>query len=387
MKVLLTTDCFWPRVNGVTVAVQTLMSELQSLGHEVRLIAPEYRLGSSLSPKDPPNVFRVAARPSRVSPEDWLATKEGRKKAEELILEFMPDIIHSHTEFSLSKVAYRCAQKLKRPFVMTSHTFFEQYISHYIPLFAGVIGYWVSRYLTYNKFKRADLIITPGKEMVKTLRGYGLKKQIISIPTGIDHNLYKNYPTQRKLNKYPILLYVGRVAQEKNVFFLLDVLEEVLKQVPTSQLLIIGGGPSEQEFIKTSQKKGIHNHIQMLGYLPREKVIEYYHKVDVFTFPSMTETQGLVSIEAQMAGTPVVAIGVRGSAEVLQDGEGAFLTKFEVKAFSQKVLDLIQSETLWNTMSQKARAYSMNWTSTVLAQKVVQIYQQLLTEITQTSSP
>jgi len=223
--------------------------------------------------------------------------------------------------------------------------------------------------------------------MVKTLRGYGLKKQIISIPTGIDHNLYKNYPTQRKLNKYPILLYVGRVAQEKNVFFLLDVLEEVLKQVPTSQLLIIGGGPSEQDFIKTSQKKGIHNHIQMLGYLPREKVIEYYHKVDVFTFPSMTETQGLVSIEAQMAGTPVVAIGVRGSAEVLQDGEGAFLTKFEVKAFSQKVLDLIQSETLWNTMSQKARAYSMNWTSTVLAQKVVQIYQQLLTEITQTSSP
>ncbi len=378
MRIVLTSDCYWPRVNGVTVAVQTLRKELLELGHQVLLLVPEYPYPSHLNVQHEQGIVRLESRRSRVSPEDFLATRRGQSQAKKHILDFHPDIIHSHTEFALSETAYQCSRILGCPFVMTSHTFFEQYISHYIPFFPGIVGYLISRNITYNKFRRAHLILTPGRDMVNTLSRYGLKQPIINVPTGIDPRLYDGLPRKRQRQPHPVLLYVGRVALEKNVFFLLDVLKIVREKYPQARLNIIGDGPSSKDFMESAQKKGLSDNLTMMGYLPRDSVIQEYTRSDVFVFPSLTETQGLVSIEALMAGTPVVAIAARGSAEVLTDGEGAYLTPNDAGIFAEKVLKILESEKEWQTMSHKALRYSANWTSTNLARRIEEIYQELI---------
>lgn len=380
MRIVLTSDCFWPRVNGVTVAVQTLRKELLALGHEVLLVVPKYPDPSHLDVEDEEGILRVEARQSKVSPEDYLATRKGQATARQAILQFKPDIIHSHTEFALCQAAHQCSNILKCAFIMTSHTYFEQYISHYIPFFPGVVGYLISRNITYNKFKRAHLILTPGKEMVHTLLNYGLKQPIMNIPTGIDARLYEGLPRKRQRQPKPTLLYVGRVAMEKNVFFLLDVLKLIVDKYPDAHLNIIGDGPSSRELLDTARKKGLTDNITLKGYQPRERVIQEYALSDVFVFPSLTETQGLVSIEALMAGTPVVAISARGSAEVLVDGQGARLVPKDVQLFADRVLELLDSEDTWQNMSQKALEYSQGWTSNHLARRVEEIYQDLISK-------
>lgn len=377
MRIALCSDCFWPRVNGVTVAVQTLKDELRKLGHEVLLVVPDYPPTISLPRHDDSGVYRVSARRSCVSREDYLADRRGQRQAARLLRDFDPDIIHAHTEFALSRVAARCARDLGRPFVMTSHTFFEQYISHYIPFLPGILGSMVSRLITYRKFRHANVILTPGSDMVRTLRGYGLGQPIVRMPTGIDTGLYHDLPQDRHLRLPPTLLFVGRVAQEKNVLFLLDVLERVRRQVSETHLRIVGSGPAEQELMERARRRGLGAAVTLVGYLPREQVIREYAAADVFVFPSLTETQGLVSIEALLAGTPVVAIAARGSAEFLRNGEGALLTAADPEVFAAAVLRLLEPET-WSDMSRRARRYGSNFTAEALARQTEALYRDLV---------
>lgn len=376
MRIALTSDCYWPRVNGVTVAVETALRELGRLGHEVLVIVPDYP--ADPSPMDE-RILRVPSRPSRISPEDRLATTLGQKRAFEALLSFRPQVIHAHTEFALAVAARRAARALGVPFVMTSHTYFEQYIHHYIPLLRGPLGYWVSRIYTYNRFSKADLILTPGQSMVQTLRGYGLGPHVICLPTGIDQDLFPNEDRQPPDPSSPLLLYVGRMAMEKNVFFLLEVLERVHNVFPGARLRVVGDGPSRQAFEERSRRRGLADRLEVLGYLPHREVIPHYYEASVFVFPSLTETQGLVSLEALMAGTPVVAFQARGSAETLKDGEGAFLISPNTPAdFVNRVVDLLRSPSLWLEASQRGKHYSRGWTASALAQRLEDLYRSLL---------
>ncbi len=377
LRVALTTDCFWPRVNGVTVAVQTLLEQFLALGHEVLVIAPEYEMNQ---PADPSQIQRVDARPSKVSPEDRLATHKGISQAVVILQEFKPDIIHSHTEFALTKAAKIYARESNIPLVMTSHTYFEPYVQHYMPY----MPLWFIRIfaLNYTKrnFKAANVIITPGIAMVETLMGYGIKTRIVNIPTGIDPKPFSG--EKRTLGKGSFhLLYVGRIAREKNVFFLLDVLERLVGDFPGIVLRLVGDGPSRKELEEDAEKRGLTSSLEFVGYQPHEEIASYYKNSDVFVFPSRTETQGLVTLESLMTGTPVVAVGERGSAEVLREGDGAHLTINDPAIFSDQVKRLLSDSSYWETMSGKAKEYAKDWTAPALALKLEKLYRELVSPL------
>ena len=115
-----------------------------------------------------------------------------------------------------------------------------------------------------------------------------------------------------------------------------------------------------------------------LGYVNRSELKHLYTLADVFTFASVTETQGLVTIEAMMCGTPAVAIGKMGTKEVMAGDHGGFMVDEDPDAFSVAVLKLLTDPVLYEAKSAEAKAYSQNWTATRMAKRIETLYEQVV---------
>jgi glycosyltransferase involved in cell wall biosynthesis len=392
MKVAFTTDVYWPRINGVTVSTNVFLNELQKLGHEMRLWAPEYP-----APEDSDKPHQHDAEVSRLksfglwfSKEDRLPRPWERKEFFRQLDAFGPDLIHIQTEFILGLMAQAYGRKHKIPIVQTCHTYFEQYINYYWPFLPPRIGKAFARWLTRRLFKHADLIITPTEPMRTVLLSYGIECPIKVIPTGIPEEDFAGVTKTEErahsgwLEKYPVLrgkkllLYVGRVGQEKNMDFLVDVVERVRKSVPEALLVVAGNGPYLADFQALIAKRNLSEAVLCLGYVNRQELKHLYALADVFTFASVTETQGLVTIEAMMCGTPAVAIGKMGTIEVMGGDNGGFMVEDDVEAFSLAVLKLLTDPQLYQAKSVEALAYSQNWTASRMAKRVEALYHEVL---------
>ena len=148
------------------------------------------------------------------------------------------------------------------------------------------------------------------------------------------NQLHKLFPVVQKKH---ILLYVGRVVKEKNLEFLFPVLFTVKKIIPDTMLIIVGGGPELEHLKEKAKKLHCNKDVIFTGYRTKDELSYFYHTADLFVFPSKTETQGLVTLEAMMAGLPVVAIGEMGTIDVMQGDNGGFMVKDDAAIF----LDII----------------------------------------------
>jgi len=392
MKVAFTTDVYWPRINGVTVSTNIFLKELQKLGHELRLWAPEYP-----SPEDrdkphqhDPEVSRLKSFGLSFSKEDRLPRPWERKEFFRQLDAFGPDLIHVQTEFILSLMAHAYARKRKIPVIQTCHTYFEQYINFYFPWAPQKGARRFARWLTYILFRRADSIITPTEPMKAVLQSYGITCPITVVPTGIPEEDFAGVSKEEErtssawLEKYPqlrgkkLMLYVGRVGQEKNMDFLLEALTRVRKTVADALLVVAGSGPYFDAFQQQIQKRGLTEAVVCLGYVGRQDLKHLYALADVFTFASVTETQGLVTIEAMMCGTPAVAIGKMGTKEVMAGDNGGFMVEEDPDAFSAAVVALLTDPELYRLKSAQALTYSQNWTAGRMAQRIEALYRQVV---------
>jgi glycosyltransferase involved in cell wall biosynthesis len=225
-------------------------------------------------------------------------------------------------------------------------------------------------------------VVVPSKPMLDVLTQYGIDKPMSVIPTGIDkHFLTKRNSDVFKLNyQLPmdkkILLYVGRVAKEKNIEFLLHVVKNISREYKDILLLITGEGPADKDLDLKIKELGIYEFVKRLPYLDRgNELPQCYSAADVFVFSSKSETQGIVPLEAMAQGTPVVAIAEMGIASVIKNNEGAFATKDNLEEFVSCVKKLISNDKLHASQSKKAYKYvKENWTATAQAEKVVSFY-------------
>lgn len=392
MKVAFTSDVYWPRINGVTVSTNVFLTELQKLGHEMRLWAPEYPApeDSDKPHQHDPEVSRLKSFGLWFSKEDRLPRPWERKEFFRQLEAFGPDIIHVQTEFILGLMAQAYGRKHKIPVIQTCHTYFEQYINYYWPFLPPKIGKAFARWLTRRLFKHADLIITPTEPMKAVLQSYGIECPITVIPTGIREEDFAGVTKASEadqsewVQKYPILrdkeilLYVGRVGQEKNMDFLVDVVEKVRQSQPNALLVVAGNGPYLEGFQALVAKRGLGDAVLCLGYVNRQDLKHLYALADVFTFASVTETQGLVTIEAMMCGTPAVAIGKMGTREVMAGDNGGFMVEDDVAAFSSAVVKLLSDPELYQAKSAEALAYAQKWTAGTMAKRIEALYHQVL---------
>ncbi len=381
MRVLFVSDVFFPRVNGVSTSIATFRADLERLGVETVLVAPRYT-GEAASAEQA--VVRVASSKVPGDPEDrrmrWGALC--RTLAE---LEREPfDLVHVHTPFVAHYAGVRTARRRRVPCLATYHTFFEEYLHHYVPVLPRTVGRTLARAFTRSQCSDVQALVAPSQPLRQVLRDYGVETPVHVIPTGLPADRFQpgNAPRFRALAQLPahrpLVTYVGRVAHEKNIDFLVRVFARVRQSVPEAMLIIAGEGPAREALRKLVEQLGLTEDVRFVGYLDRNTaLLDCYAAASVFVFASRTETQGLVLLEALAQGCAVVSTAHLGTKSILAPACGALIAEEREPPFAAAVVQVLRDADLRSTLSDQAGTYARGWSSASMAARLAELYRAL----------
>jgi glycosyltransferase involved in cell wall biosynthesis len=378
MKILYISDVYFPRINGVSTSIETFRRNLCALGHTVHLIAPEY-LTTSANEID---VLRVPARNIPFDPEDklmqygWVMERIDQLRAEQY------DIIHIQTPFVAHYLGIKLSRLLGIPCVETYHTFFEEYLFHYIPIIPKSLMRIIAKRFSRHQGNSLDGMVVPSNPMLNVLKNYGITTHSEVIPTGIEPASFVLGDRGAFRTKYsipqnrPVVMFVGRVAHEKNIVFLLEVLARVRVEISDVLFVIAGEGPARLSLEQEVKDRGLSENAKFIGYLDRNTELNScYRSADIFIFSSRTETQGLVLLEAMAQGVPVVSTAELGTRDVLKEGLGVWIAKEELEDFSGKVVRMLGNAELRDELGKAGREYAMGWSASQQAERMILFYQ------------
>jgi glycosyltransferase involved in cell wall biosynthesis len=389
MRILMISDVYFPRINGVSTSIQTFRTEFEKQGHEVTLIVPDY---PAHYPEDPA-IERIPSRRVIFDPEDRMMRLGKIMDLAERLAGESYDLIHVHTPFVAHYAGVKLAKKLDLPLLVTYHTLFEEYLYHYIPFLPRGLLKKAARHFSRTQCNQADSIIAPSSVIVDLLRRYGVQQAIEVIPTGIHCQRFREGDGERFRQQHGIgserklLLNVSRVAFEKNIGLLLEVTHRLRQDFPEVCLLIAGEGPAKDAYIQQAKKLGLEEHVVFVGYLDRDsELLDCYHSADYFVFSSRTETQGLVLLEAMAAGVPVVSIAAMGTRDILLDCPAAVIVEDDVAEFSSRLAQLFTDTEQFNALQSACHDSAAGWDSTVMAQRMLHHYRDTLKQTTDSAS-
>jgi glycosyltransferase involved in cell wall biosynthesis len=376
-RVLMLSDVYFPRVNGVSTSIQTFRSALETLGCETTLIAPEYGVARD----DEPGITRVLARQVPFDPEDRLMGGRGLERAC-AALDGSFDLVHIQTPFRAHQAGVRLARRLHLPVVESYHTYFEHYFHHYVPYLPRAWLALAARALSRHQCNAVDAVIAPSRQMAAALSAYGISTDIRVIPTGLDFERFKGGDGARFRTRFgiehgrPLMLTVSRVAFEKNLVFLIDVLDQVRRSLPRVLLVIAGEGPALRSLERAVAERGLQANARFVGYLDRATdLLDCYASADVFVFASRTETQGLVIIEAMALGVPVVSTAVMGTKDVLDGAAGAIVVDENAAEFAAALVGVLADSASRKILGEQAAAFARrNWSSRATAERLLDLY-------------
>lgn len=383
MKILNVSDVYFPRINGVATSIQTFGRELEKLGHRCHLIAPDYpgaapdpaitRLPSWRVPFDPEDrVFRRGAVLARL---DWLRAQQF-------------DVVHVQTPFNAHRAGVDVARRLDLPVVATYHTFFEEYLHHYIPLAPRRWTRALARKLSCKQCNQLDAVVVPSRAMEDALRGYGVAAPIEKLPTGLRLEEFRGGDGRAFRARYriaperPTLVHIGRIAFEKNIDFLLRMLRQVVAAIPDVLLVIAGEGPALPALQRLTFELHLQDHVLFVGYLDRATtLLDCYRAADAFVFASRTESQGLVLLEAMALSVPVVSTAYMGTRDIFEPGLGALIAEDDEKHFADQVIRLLKQPDLRCRLRREAADYvAKNWEASVMARRLADLYARVIAE-------
>jgi 1,2-diacylglycerol 3-alpha-glucosyltransferase len=379
VKIGIFTDSFRPYTSGVVRSIELFSREFTASGHQVYIFGPDYPLNH---PPKEEGVFRFVSVPWPTMPDFSLPIPISVQLGP-TIKRLGLDIIHVHSPFLMGSLGARAARRYKLPLIFTFHTLYEQYV-HYFP-FSEKTSKQIVQIIARDFCNRCNMVVAPSQLIVNYLRRIGVEAPIVAIPTGIDlgefNDLDQNWLRDNygvKKNEEKVLLFVGRLGKEKNVAFLLKSFHYVQGKHPKTRLVLVGKGPQESYLRQLCRQLGIEEKVIFTGVLPRQVIVHCYASADLFVFPSVTDTQGLVIGEAQATGLPVVAIRAFGPAEMVSHLEDGLLTDPSISSFTDAILTLLQDQDLYNRMSKQALVNASRISSSYCAERMLEVYQDLL---------
>ena len=385
MNILILSDVYFPRVNGVSTSIRTFARELRRLGHGVAIVAPHY--GHAEDMDDDIEILRLGARGIFFDPEDRLIRGKALRDAATLLARRHWDVIHVHTPFRAHQLGVMLRKLTGCPLVETYHTYFEPYAKHYFPWLPAVPLRYIARRISRKLCDEVDHLIVPTQQMDDVLKQYGIATPATIIPTGIDLDEFRggDGASFRRAHgigaEQPVLVTVSRLAAEKNIGFLLEVTKTLLAEFPDLVFIVAGEGPDTEPLRAKARALGIDKHLRFPGNLDRRGALfDCYRAGDVFVFASPTETQGLVLIEAMALGVPIVSTAVMGTAAVLAGARSARIGKENVADFSEHVAALLRSPDLRAQLATAGHEDANAWSATTLMGKTVMLYEHLAAE-------
>ena len=303
MKVMIVTDAWKPQVNGVVTTLGKIGEGLNRLAHEVRFVTPQ--------------LFKSIPCPTY--PEIRLSLFPYAGVSRE-IEAFAPDAIHIATEGPLGLAARRYCLKRKIAFTSAFHTRFAEYVHARIRIPVDLTYRWLRN---FHAPSRALMVPTPSVQRDLEARGF---TNTVAWTRGVDTETFSPGARDALANRRPIFLYVGRVAVEKNI-------EAFLKIDLPGTKWVVGEGPMR------AQLERRYPHVHFAGIKTPAELARYYRAADVFVFPSLTDTFGLVLLEALACGTPVAAFPVLGPIDVIGDS-GAGILHENLAVACMRALDI-----------------------------------------------
>ncbi len=379
-RVLMVSDVYFPRVNGVSTSIATFRRALRQNGIEVSLVAPRY---GDETDEAADGITRVPGRPVPRDPEDRLSS--WRQMHQIALREAANcDLVHVQTPFVAHYAGVNAARKRGLPLLLTYHTFFEEYLHHYAPFLPATLLKATARRVSRSQCNAVDGVVVPSTAMRDRLADYGVSAPLHVLPTGIPTAAFGAGNRQRFRRKHgidenaPLALFIGRVAHEKNIGFLLDVAARAANALPGFILLIAGEGPAMADLQRDAARRGLQQTVRFVGYLERSvELHDCYAAADAFVFASRTETQGLVLLEAMASGLPVVALAAMGTIDILAPRSGAIVADDEPGAFTSALIQLLSSPALRRRLSTEALAASRGWSDEAMATRLADLYRSL----------
>jgi 1,2-diacylglycerol 3-alpha-glucosyltransferase len=380
VKILITSDWYKPQVNGVVTSVLNLEKGLRELGHEVKVLTlsrtTHFHVEGDVT-------YCGAIRADYIYPGASIIKPMTGVDLQPLIA-WKPDIIHSQCEFSTFQIALRIAEKTKAPIVHTYHTSYEDYIQ-YFP-FLEYLGHNVIALFSRQILLQTRYVIVPTEKVKLMLQGYNVKQPIEVIPTGLD--LERFFATDREEIRMElrsrlsipadakVLLYVGRVAQEKHIDRLLDYLAKM--DMTSLRFVIVGDGPYKDTLATQAHALGLDSNVIFTGMIRPEEVAAYYTLGDIFVSASTSETQGLTYVEALASGLPALCKKDPCLDGVIIDGtDGYQFDGFD--DFSSHLQQLVTDDGLRSQLGDNARQrMKENYGYLQFARHVVDVYSRSL---------
>lgn len=417
MKILLLSDSYSPMVNGVVSSVTTLQRGLLAQGHDVRVLACGDRRGASFDG----DVYRLPSIGLNAIYPDARVARPMDRKVLGSIVQWGPDMLHSHTEFVAFLWARRLADQLGSPHAHTYHTVYEDYTHYFCP--SRVLGQRLVSGLSRRVLDSTDLAIAPTSKVEDLLSAYGVSTPIRVIPTGVDLTKFspavdsaeltltpastasfrpaRRGHTARKLARHaeradrpisfdrpdlrkrlgipddePVILFVGRLAQEKNLTETLQLLSQLPAGTPW-HCVIVGDGPQAAHLQQLVFKLGLDNRVVFTGGVAPSHVADYYRLGDIFVSSSSSETQGLTYLEALATGLPLLCRADPAIEDVVTDGVNGYAYTTP-EQFIARMTDMLTDPDLRDHLAAGARPSVMAHSEGTFVDAVVAAYEEAL---------
>lgn len=377
-------DVYFPRVNGVSTSIRTFARALVAMGHSLTLVAPAYGGDAEHDAHGEWETIRLPARTIFFDPEDRLIKMRGLKSLLPDLVARHWDVIHVHTPFRAHQLGVRLGRISGRPVVETYHTYFEQYVGHYLPWLPGAPMRGLARQLSRVLCHGVDHLFVPSAQMAEVLNGYGVRTPSTVLPTGVDLAEFRGgdgaafRAAHGIAASRPTLVTVSRLAVEKNIEFLLRVARRLLPEFPDLAFIVAGEGPDAMRLRRFVSQAGLEDTVVFCGNLDRRtSLLDCYRAGDIFVFASPTETQGLVLIEAMALGVPIVSTAVMGTATVLRGAGSAVISDEDESTFAEHVASLLNDRQRRTELAARGPHDARAWSVDMLMRQAEARYREL----------
>ena len=374
MRIGMMADVYKPHVSGITNYISLNKRYLEKAGHEVFI----FTFGDLDYPDDESNIIRSPGLPLV----DTGYTLNFRyRRAAKALLQTM-DLVHVHHPFLSGRLALNYCRPLHIPVVFTNHTRYDLYAQVYMPILPEEISATFLQNYMPPFCAAVDLVVSPSPGMADVLRNLGVTSPIEVVPNGVELENYQQICEDCRLEfgftaQDVLLIYSGRLGPEKSVDYLIRVFAGVAETLENVHLLIIGGGPEEENLKKLAAENGIINRVHFFGMVPYEQVPKYLSMSDIFVTASVTEVHPLSVIEAMATGLPALGIRSVGVGDTIEDGRNGFLSSQNQAAFAAKLTRLCLDRNLRRKMGQAARKDSVKYSIEHTMETMLGLYEGL----------
>ncbi len=380
MRVAVLTDTYLPTVDGVVNSLLTTRRALESLGHEVFVLAPKDK--KNVIPEDPKTIYLRAREFKRYPGYRVVSLLPGKEV--KFLRNTDIDVIHTHGMASMAAKSIWGAHTLKIPMVLTFHTMVLDALNWYNPigLKTGFMELATKSWIKYL-LHRCYGVVAPTSAILHELRLLAPKMRVTDIiPTGVDHKRFNPQVDGSKvrekwgLDDNEIILHVGRVAPEKNLDMLFQAFTSLKKRRENAKLMLVGRGPAIPHCVKTAKLNGIADDVIFTGFVSDDELPEYYAACDAFAITSTFETQGLVVLEAMASGKPVAGIDYRAIPEFVIDGLTGYLFRpDDVEGCCNAIENALECD---GTVTKNVRKMAERYSIETCTDKLVNLYERVI---------